>query len=152
MENYRNTAFYLALWYAFLAALIAVLLIALNDVTPATGLLIAANAALLLALGLMVATSGRLNAQFWRTLPPQERPTTEAARQMACRALEETWLRFAKGAAVAAIVLCVFAHMSNGVSASALANAMRTPATAKPEAGNTSAWSNYRSARLAPTN
>ena len=32
MDGFRETAFYLALWYAFLAALGAVLLIALNDV------------------------------------------------------------------------------------------------------------------------
>ena len=32
MDRYRDTAFYLALWYAVLTALGAILLIALNDV------------------------------------------------------------------------------------------------------------------------
>jgi hypothetical protein len=35
MDTFRATAFHLAVWYAVLAALGAVLLIALNDVEPA---------------------------------------------------------------------------------------------------------------------
>ncbi len=60
MDGYRATAFYLAVWYAFLTALGSVLLIVLNDVELAAGLLIAANLALLFALVLM-ASGGRLN-------------------------------------------------------------------------------------------
>ena len=79
MDTFRATAFYLALWYAVLAALGAVLLIALNDVEPATGFLIAANVALLFALVLMAAV-GRLTdgtsraASSGAPCRPQKRP------------------------------------------------------------------------------
>ena len=59
MDHYRDTAFYLTLWYAVLATIVAVLLIVLNDVGLANALLIAANLALLFALVLMV-WAGRL--------------------------------------------------------------------------------------------
>src|SRR5205807_1707445 len=108
MDSYRETAFYLAVWYAILAALGAVLLIVLHDVGPAFGLLIAANSALLFALFLLVLV-GRLSdrcitrGQFWGALPAQMRQSGEASRRMARRAAEQTWLRFAKGAAMVAI-------------------------------------------------
>ena len=95
MDTFRATAFYLALWYTILAALGAVLLIALNDVEPATGFLIAANVALLFALAL-VAAVGRLSGtritrgQFWRSLPAEKRPVGEAGLRLACRALHDT--------------------------------------------------------------
>jgi hypothetical protein len=153
MDTFRATAFYLALWYAILAALGAVLLIALNDVEPATGFLIAANVALLFAFGLMAAV-GRLSGagitrgQFWRALPAEKRPVGEAGLRLAGNALRDTWLGFAKGAAMIAIALSGLAYASNGVSAAAWAKAVRAPATqvqaSKPV--------NYRAARLLPTN
>src|SRR5688572_11469678 len=119
MDSYRDTAFYLAVWYAVLTALGAILLIALNDVSPATGFLIAANAALLFALGLMVLSArAPMRGQFWRTIPAEKRPVSKGSLQLARRALEETWLRFARGAAIAAIALGVLGYASNGVSAS----------------------------------
>jgi len=154
MDTFRATAFYLALWYAVLAALGAVLLIALNDVEPAAGFLIAANAALLFALALMIGvvrlTRHITRGPFWRTLPAGKRPVSEAGLQLARRALHDTWLTFAKGAAAAAIVLSGLAYASNGVSASAFARAMRasTMAQAQPDKH----WTSYRSARLLPTN
>jgi hypothetical protein len=156
MDGYRATAFYLAVWYAFLATLGVVLLIALNDVGPASAFLIAANSALLFALLLMLLVA-RLNdrritrGQFWRTLPPRTRPSDDAGRLMARRALEETWLRFAKGAAMLAIVFSGFAYASNNVSASAWATALRQPAMAQIDSGGYS-WTGYRSARLLPMN
>jgi hypothetical protein len=152
MDGYRDTAFYLALWYAVLAALGAILLIALNDVELATAFLIAANAALLFAL-ILIALAGRhiTRGQFWRTLPPQARLPGEAGLRMARRALDETWLRFAKGAAALAILFAVFAYCSNGVSASAWATAVRKPATTQTEQVK-AAWTSYRSARVLPTN
>ena len=154
MDTFRATAFYLALWYAVLAALGAVLLIALNDVAPATGFLIAANVALLFALALMAAV-GRFTRHitrgpFWRTLPDGKRPASEAGLQLARRALHDTWLTFAKGAAAVAIVLSGLAYASNGVSASTFAKAVRasTVAQAQPD----KPWMSYRSARLLPTN
>ena len=126
MDTFRATAFYLALWYAVLAALGAVLLIALNDVAPATGFLIAANVALLFALVLMAAvgrfTDGTSRAgSSGAPCRPQKRPVPgKPACSMARRALHDTWLGFAKGAAAVAIVLSGFAYASNGVSATDL--------------------------------
>jgi hypothetical protein len=154
MDTFRATAFYLALWYAVLAALGAVLLIVLNDVEPATGFLIAANAALLFALVLIVAVA-RLTRRitrwpFWRTLPAEQRPVCEAGLQVARRALHDTWLTFAKGAAAVAILLSGLAYASNGVSAAAWAKAVRAPAT-QAQSGKPG-WMRYHSALLLPTN
>ena len=154
MDPFRATAFHLALWYAVLAALGAVLLIALNDVAPATAFLIATNVALLFALVLMAAVSRFTRhitrGPFWRTLPPGQRPASEAGLQMARRALYDTWLSFAKGAAAVAIVLSGLAYASNGVSATAFAKAVR--ASTAPQAQPDKHWMSYRSARLLPTN
>jgi hypothetical protein len=153
MDPFRATAFHLALWYAVLAALGAVLLIALNDVEPATAFLIAAHVALLFALLLIAAVSHLTRhvtrGPFWNTLPPAQRPASAAGRRMACRALHDTWLTFAKGAAAVAIVLCAFAYASNGVSASAWAAAARPPAAKQSQPGGPG-WALYR--RLLPTN
>ena len=46
MDSFRETAFYLTVWHAFLATLASILLIVLNDFEPTTTLLIAANLAL----------------------------------------------------------------------------------------------------------
>lgn len=156
MDDYRATAFYLAVWYAFLAALGAVLLIVLNDVQLAAGLLIAANLALLFAVALM-ALAGRLNDRritrglFWRALPPQARPYGAGGRRLARRALEETWLRFAKGAAMIAIVLCGLAYASNGVNAATWAKVLGKPAVAQLEPDK-APWTGYRSTRWLPMN
>jgi|EndMetStandDraft_4_1072995.scaffolds.fasta_scaffold556628_2 hypothetical protein len=154
MDTFRATAFYLALWYAVLTAFGAVLLIVLNDVEPATGFLIAANVALLFALVLIVAvarlTRHITRGPFWRTLPAGQRPVSEAGLQVARRALHDTWLTFAKGAAAVAIVLSGLAYASNGVSATAWAKAVRAPAT-QTQSGKPG-WMRYRSALLLPTN
>ena len=77
MDDFRNTAFYLTLWYAVLTTIVSVLLIALHDLALASALLAAATLALLFALILM-ARAGRLSekritrSQFWRTLAPQK--------------------------------------------------------------------------------
>jgi hypothetical protein len=154
MDHYRDTAFYLTLWHAVLATIVAVVLIVLNDLGLASSLLIAANLALLFALVLMVRaghlTERRIKrGQFWRTLAPQQRPAGEAGLRMARQALQHTWLRFARGAAALAIVLSALAYGSNGVSASAWSAAVRKPAVAQSDQA---VWSGYRSARLLPTN
>jgi hypothetical protein len=152
MDTFRSTAFYLALWYAVLAALGAILLIALNDVAPATGFLIAANVALLFAFALMAAvgllTRHITHGPFWRTLPSDHRPVHEGGLRIARRALHDTWLTFAKVAAAVAIVLSGLAYASKGVSASDLAKATRAPLMKQAEASKPS----YRSALLLPTN
>jgi hypothetical protein len=58
MDNFRETAFSLTAWYAFLAFLGALLLIVLNDIETPAAFLIAANVALLFALGLIAKARG----------------------------------------------------------------------------------------------
>ena len=119
MERCRETAFCLTLWHAVLTVIVAVLAIALHDLDRSASLLAAANVALLFALVLM-ARAGRLTdvnvvrGQFWRALPPGERPHGRGGARIARRALHETWLKFAKGAAAIAVVLSSFAFVSNG--------------------------------------
>jgi hypothetical protein len=121
MAELRKTAFYLTLWYAVLTAIVSILLIALHDLGLATSLLAAASFTLLFALVLM-ARAGRLTeqriprSQFWRTLPPRKRVTDEANLTLACRALTDTWLRFAKGASAAAVALALLAYAANGMN------------------------------------
>jgi hypothetical protein len=86
--------------------------------------------------------------QFWRTVPSRQRPPGEVGARLARRALQETWLRFAKGAAMIAIVLAGIACVGNGKGSLAGAGAARAPAQAAV-ADDAIA---YRSARLLPTN
>jgi hypothetical protein len=132
MDRFRETALGLTFWYAFLALLSGLLLIILNDLDLRAAFLAGADIALLFAFGLIV-KSRRLNehsmvrGEFWRALPPPERPRSEVGRRMARSALEITWLRFARGAAVIAIVLCGLALTSNHAGTSAWAQAFRAP-------------------------
>jgi hypothetical protein len=156
MDKFRDTAFYLMVWQTFLAVLAALLLVALNDIEPATALLIAANLALLFSLVLVIRTNrldeGRIaRTEVWRTVPPRQRPPGEAGLRMARAALEETWLRFAKGAAAAAIVLCTLAYASHGVTGAAWAQAAREQGETARGPGNALIGSAY-AARLLPTN
>ena len=150
MDDFRNTAFYLTLWYTVLTAIVSTLLIALRDLALASALLAAATLSLLFALILM-ARAGRLSekriarSQFWRTLAPQKRPAGEAGLRMACRVLEETWLRFAKGAAAAAIVMGVLAYASQDVSF-----ASWTRSAQSQSAPGSTLVSTYRNGRLLP--
>jgi hypothetical protein len=133
MDNFRETAFSLTAWYAFLAFLGALLLIVLNDIETPAAFLIAANVALLFALGLIAKARGLsersiTRGEFWRALPARERPRGETGWRMAHSALEQTWLKFAKGAAAVAIVLCGLAYASHGTNAAAWAQALRMPA------------------------
>jgi len=119
MERCRETAFCLTLWYAVLTLILAVLAIALHDLDRSASLLVAANVALLFAF-VLTARAERLTdanivrGQFWRTLPPRERPHGEAGARIARRALHETWLKFAKGAAAIAVVASSLALVSSG--------------------------------------
>ena len=155
MDSFRETAFCLTLWQGLLTLLVTVLAIALNDLHAPAALLVAATVALLFALVLM-ARAGRLTernvtrGQFWRTVPPRNRPPGEAGARLASRVLRETWLRFAKAAAMVAIVLASLAYVSKDSAPSAWAKAARAPA--QTEAAATGNWTGYRSARLLPTN
>jgi hypothetical protein len=126
MDNFRATAIYLTFWYAFLALLSALLVIALNDLDARAALLAAADVALLFALGLIVKSRGLsehsiMRGEFWRALPASERPRGERGRRMAYSVLERVWLHAAKGAAAIAIVLCALALLSNHTDTSASA-------------------------------
>lgn len=156
MDSCRETAFCLTLWYAVLTVIAAVLCIALYDLDVPSALLAAANVALLFSLVLM-ARAERLTemnitrGQFWRTLSPKERPRGEAGARAAHRALQDTWFKFAKGAAAVAIALSGLAFASNGAGQAASAKAVRahgmTQATSHSDAATT-----YRVGRLLPTN
>jgi len=156
MQTFRDTAFYLMIWQTFLAILASVLFLVLNDIEPATALLIAANLALVFSLILMI-RANRLDEQrvvrtaFWCALPARTRPPGELGRRMARVALEETWLRFAKGGAAVAIALCMLAYMSHGVAGSAWAQAARQQSVTTLISGNAMIGSAYR-ARGLPTN
>lgn len=134
MEKIRETAFYLTVWHAFLATLVAVLLIVINDFEPTTALLIAANLTLLFALVLVARATGLTEqriarGQLWRTVPPKERPAGDAGLRMARNVLAETWLQFARGAAALAIILSALAYLSHG-SGQAAAQPHKPPSTA----------------------
>jgi len=144
------------IWQTFLAMLAALLAIALNDIEPATALLLAANLALLFSLVLVIRTT-RLDerrvvrSQFWRIVPARQRPPGEAGLRLARAALEETWLRFAQGAAAAAIILCTLAYASHGVTGTAWAQAARQRGETTLVSGHAIIGSAY-GARLLPTN
>lgn len=156
MEPLRETAFFLMVWQTFLAILAALLLVVLNHVEPATALLIAANLALLYSLTLVIRTT-RLDEQriargeLWRTVPVQQRPHGEAGLRVARVVQEETWLRFAKGAAGVAIVLSALAYASHGVADATWAQAARQQGETTVMTGNAMIGSAY-GARLAPMN
>jgi hypothetical protein len=136
MDDIRATAFCLTVWHAFLATLISTLIILLNDLAPGTAFLVWANIALLFSLWL-VARAVRLDDKrlargaFWRTIPVRLRPAGDAGLRMARAILQETWLRFAKGAAAAAIILCALAYANHDPDSLALAGAAFAPSTAQ---------------------
>jgi hypothetical protein len=119
MDKFRETAFYLTVWHSFLATLVSVVLIVVNDFEPTTALLIATNLTLVFSL-VLVACASHLTeqqiarGQFWRTIPPKQRPAGEAGLRMARHVLEVTWLRFARDAAAVAIILSALAYLSHG--------------------------------------
>ena len=129
MDNFRDTAIGLTIWYAFLAGLVGLLLIVLNGLEAPAAFLAAANIALLFALGLIVKSRtlsehSIVRGAFWRALPARERPRGETGRRMAHSVLEQTWLRFAKGAAAVAIALCILAFVGHETSASTWSHAL----------------------------
>jgi hypothetical protein len=156
MDGFRETAFYLTAWHAFLVTLISVLFIVLQDFEPAAALLIAANITLLFSLVLMARAGGLTDRRvtrgsFWRTLPLASRPPGEAGLRMARQALQETWLRFAKAAAAAAIILTGLACASNSADKTAWAKAARTSGLTQMDA-NKVVWSGYRPGVVRPMN
>jgi hypothetical protein len=111
MNRFRDIAFYLLVWRAFVATLVGIVLIVTYSFDFAAAFLIGADVALLFSLGL-IAWEYRLTDErvvctaAWRLLRPAETPAGAAGRRWACTNLEETALRFAKGASAVAIALC----------------------------------------------
>lgn len=132
MDDFRETAIGLTFWYGFLALLLGLLLIVLNDLDVHAACLAGADIALLFALALIV-KSRALNeqsivrGQFWRALPSDKRPHSEGARRMARFMLERIWLHSAKGAAAIAIALCMLALATHHGGAPAAAQSLPAP-------------------------
>ena len=108
MDPFRGNVFYLLLWRAILALLIAVVLMATRCGGLGGALLVGAHVALLFSLGVVLWTGGpdsnRL-ARFlpWRMLAHGDWPAGPGGRQWATRVAKETALPFARaGSAVAA--------------------------------------------------
>jgi hypothetical protein len=86
MGPFRENAFYLLAWRAFLVALIALVLIATRCFELTTAFLTGANVALVFSLGL-IAWSERLSeerivrTEAWRCLKPNQRPAGRAGRK-----------------------------------------------------------------------
>lgn len=110
VHPFSEKAFYLLVWRAILAALIAVVLMVTRSFELAAAFLIGANVALLFSLGL-IAWKSQLDEQHivrteaWRTLGPKERPAGAGGRRWALICLEELTLRFAKASSAVAIAL-----------------------------------------------
>lgn len=109
MVPFRENAFYLLVWRAFLVALIALVLM-VASFELARAFLIGANVALLFSLALIV-WSNRLSeerivwTEAWRMLKPNQRPGGRAGRNWASRCLSEVALLFAQAASAVAIAL-----------------------------------------------
>jgi len=115
MEPFQEKAFYLLVWRAFLVFLIALVVIVTGSYRVSAAFIIAANVALIFALGLIV-WARQLNderivsTQAWRILEPSQRPAGIGGRRCARLYLTEVALRFAKASSAVAA----------GLSASAL--------------------------------
>ena len=110
MHPFSEKAFYLLVWRAILATLIAVVLMVTRSFELAAAILIGANVALLFSVGL-IAWKFQLDEQHivrteaWRALQPKERPAGVGGRRWALYCLEELTLRFAKASSAVAVVL-----------------------------------------------
>jgi hypothetical protein len=136
MDNFRETAICLTIWYAFLALLGGLLLIVLNDLDPDAAFLVAADITLLFALALIIKSlnlneHGIARHEFWRALPAHQRPRGEGGRRIARSMVERIWLHSAKGAAAVAIVLCGLALVSHHGDASASTQNLPVPVTSE---------------------
>jgi len=116
MDPFRETAFGLLVWRAFLTTLLTVLMTILARLDFSVALLAGANMALLFSLG-MVAWSQTLSderivlTKAWRLLSPGERPAGVGGRRCACSLLRDEALLFAKAASAVAAVLSASAFV-----------------------------------------
>lgn len=119
MGRFLETAFYLLVWRAILAGLIAVVLMVTRSFEFVAALQIGANVALLFSLGLIAWSQGLTEQRVvrtlaWRRLRPDQRPAGEAGRRWARRELDELTLRFAKAGSVVAVALSASALVIAG--------------------------------------
>jgi hypothetical protein len=115
MKPFEEKAFHLLVWRAFLAALIALVLIVTRGYQVPGAFVVAANVALIFSLGLIVwarrLTDERIaSTEAWRILKPSQRPAGIGGRRWARLYLSDMALRFAK----------VSSAVAAGLSASAL--------------------------------
>ena len=106
---HRFAVFTVARDTAFVALAAATLMLAFSF-APALAFSIGAHIALIFAIVLLLRAACLSEARMerteaWRILKPQERPVGDAGRRSARDDLQEVTLRFAEGAAAAAIVL-----------------------------------------------
>jgi hypothetical protein len=116
MGPFREKAFYLLAWRAFLVALAAVVLLVTYPFELAAAFLVGANLALLSSLCLIVwsqwLTEERIvRTEAWQMLQPSQRPAGRAGRRWAHNCLGEMALRFAEAASALAIALSISALM-----------------------------------------
>ena len=116
MRPFRENAFYLLAWRAFLVALITLVLMITRSFELAAAFLIGANVALLFSLGLMVWSEWLSEERIvwteaWRMLKPSQQPAGRAGRRWAHSCLSDVALRFAQVASVLAITLSTSAFM-----------------------------------------
>lgn len=110
MGPLRESAFYLLLWRAVLAALIGLVLMVTGETRLGPALLIGAHIALLFALAVVAwsewMTEERIaRSAVWRMLRPEQRPAGAAGRRLARRSLHDIGFRFAQGASGVAAAL-----------------------------------------------
>jgi hypothetical protein len=110
MIRFRENAFYLLAWRAFLAALVGLVLMATRSAEATVAFLIGANVALLFSFGLIVWSEQLTDERVvwtaaWRMLKPSQRPAGRGGRRWAHRCLSDMALRFAEGASGLAIAL-----------------------------------------------
>jgi hypothetical protein len=107
MEPFEEKAFYLLVWRALLAALIALVLMATCSYRISAAFIIAANVALIFSLGLIVwarqLSDERIaSTEAWRMLEPSQRPAGIGDRRWARFYLSDMALRFAKASSAVA--------------------------------------------------
>jgi hypothetical protein len=110
VHPFSERAFYLLVFRAILAALIAVVLMVTRSFELGVALLIGANVALLFSVALIawrfhLDEEHVVRTEAWGALAPGERPAGKVGRRWALDRLEELALRFAKASSAVAIAL-----------------------------------------------
>ena len=110
MDPFREKAFYLFVWRAWLVGLVATVFMVTRSFELGLALLVGGKVALIFSLALVLyagwLTDNRVvRVEPWRTLVPHERPTGPAGQRWARNYLERVALQFAQAASGVAIAL-----------------------------------------------